>query len=68
MTKAEKQREYKVWIELFRSRLKVWFELYRSVLEKEHNDQGHDEGTESDCPECFPTEEHRARVLRRLGE
>lgn len=57
MTKAEKQREYK-----------VWFELYREGLEIQHNDQGHDEGTEPDCPDCFPTEEDRARWILRRAE
>ena len=57
MRKAEKQREYK-----------VWFELYREGLEIQHNDQGHEEGTETDCPECFPTEEDRARWILRRAE
>ena len=57
MTKAEKQREYK-----------VWFDLYRLELEEHHNEQMHDEGTETDCPECFPTDEDRVRWTQRLRD
>ena len=57
MTKAEKQREYK-----------VWFDLYRLELEELHEEQVHDEGTEPDCPVCFPTDEDRVRWVRRLRD